>query len=130
MRKQDWPQELAKFTADAMSRPFAWGSHDCAGFAAGWIERSTGERVFLAAYTDALSAQRYIIQRGGMLAAASEVLGPPMAEPMAAGRGDVALVLIDDRECLGVVLGDVVAGPGAEGLRMAPRDQIIAAWEV
>lgn len=130
MRNQNWPQELAKFTAEAMSRPFVWGSWDCGLMAANWIERATGEKVFLAAYTDALSAQRYITQRGGMLAAASEVLGPPMAHPMGAGRGDVALVLIDGRECLGVVLGEQVAGPGAEGLRMAPRNQIIAAWEI
>ncbi len=98
--------------------------------AANWIERATGEKVFLAAYTDALSAARFVDAKGGMQAAATEVLGTPRPYPMGAGRGDVALVLIDGRECLGVVLGEKVAGPGADGLMLVERDQIIAAWEV
>lgn len=130
MRKQDWPQRLSEFAAEAMSRPFEWSRWDCALMAADWIERATGEKVFLAAYTDAMSAARFIASKGGMQAAATEVLGQPMQHPMGAGRGDVALVLIDGRECLGVVLGEMVAGPGVDGLSLAPRDQIIAVWEV
>ncbi len=64
---------------------------------------------------------------GGVVAA---VLGAPLLHPLGAGRGDVALVDVDGRECLGIVLGELVAGPAASGLLMVPRAAIQAAWAV
>ena len=57
-------------------------------------------------------------------------LGEPMPNPMAASRGDVALVQIEERECLTIVLGEFAAGPGKAGLVMVPRDQMTAAWSI
>ncbi len=130
MRHQDWPARLAKLVAAARSRPFEWSTHDCATFARDWIETATGVRVFEVPYTDALSAARFIEAQGGMLAASTAVLGEPMPNPMAASRGDVALVQIEERECLTIVLGEFAAGPGKAGLVMVPRDQMTAAWSI
>ncbi len=130
MRHQDWPARLARFVVQARSRPFEWSTADCATFARDWIETATGVRVFEVPYTDALSAARFIEAQGGMLAASTAVLGEPMPNPMAASRGDVALVQIEERECLTIVLGEFAAGPGKAGLVMVPRDQMTAAWSI
>lgn len=130
VRHPDWPTRLAQFVAAARTQPFAWGAHDCATFAADWIELCTGKRVFDPPYTDAMTAARYIEERGGMLAAVAAALGEPMPNPMAASRGDVALAVIDERECLSVVLGEHVAGPSADGLVMVSRALMRAAWRV
>lgn len=130
MRHQDWPARLARFVAAARARPFDWAVQDCATFARDWIEECTGERVFDPPYTDALSATRFIDSQGGMLAAATAVLGEPMAHAQGARRGDVALVADGDRQVLGIVLGEHVAVTGEHGLRMAPRTAIVAAWSI
>ena len=129
-RHQDWPARLARFVAAARARPFAWGEQDCATFARDWIEECTGERVFDAPYSDATSAARYVVEQGGMLAAVKRVLGEPMPNPAAAGRGDVALVSNAGREVMGVVVGEHVAAPAADGVLMSSRSAMIAAWSV
>lgn len=130
MRRQDWPERLAAFVEANRDRPFAWGTWDCAMCASAWIETLTGAAPFAPTYTDALSAARFVAQQGGMGPAASAVLGAPLLFPMGAQRGDIALVVIDGRECLGVVLGERVAGPGEHGMIQVPRSDIIAAWTV
>lgn len=130
MRYQNWPARLAEFVAAARARPFVWSEHDCAVFARDWIEQATGARVFEVPYTDVHSAARFIAEQGGMLAAATRYLGEPLARPMGAQRGDVALVQDGERLVLGVVLGEFVAVPGESGLQMAPRAAITAAWRV
>ncbi len=130
VRYQDWPSRLSAFVASARVRPFEWSVQDCATFARDWIETATGERVFDPPYTDARSAAQYIEAQGGMRAAASAVLGEPMANPMAAGRGDVALVENAGREILGVVMGEYVAAPGGDRVLMVPRAAIVAAWSI
>ena len=130
MRYQDWPARLARFVAAARARPFEWSVQDCATFARDWIEECTGERVFDPPYSDALTAARYIDAQGGMLAAATAVLAEPMPNPMAARRGDVALVQNAGREVLGVVVGEHVAAPGGDGVLMVPRTAMVAAWSI
>lgn len=130
MRRQDWPERLAEFVEHNRDRPFAWASWDCALFASAWIEQATGTAPFRPTYTDALSAARFVSQQGGMGPAASAVLGAPLLYRMGAQRGDIALVVVDGRECLGVVLGDRVAGPGERGMIQVSRADIIAAWAV
>lgn len=130
MRHQDWPRRLSAYIAAARARPFEWAVQDCATFARDWIDECTGRRVFEPRYFDALTAARYIETQGGMLVAATAVLGEPMPNPMAASRGDVALVQIEERECLTIVLGEFAAGPGKAGLVMVPRDQMTAAWSI
>lgn len=130
MRHQDWPQRLSAFIAAARARPFEWASQDCATFSRDWIEAATGRRVFDAPYSDATSAARYVEEQGGMLAAVKRVLGEPMPNPAAAGRGDVALVSNAGREVMGVVVGEHVAAPAADGVLMSSRSAMIAAWSV
>ncbi len=130
MRPQDWPERLAAFVADNQFRPFAWGTWDCAMCAAAWIETLTGSNPFQAPYSDAIGAARYIDSQGGMENAASAVLGPPRGIAASAQRGDIALVSIGGRDCLGVVVGEYVAGPSDLGLLLAPRADIVVAWAI
>lgn len=130
MRRQDWPEALAAFIAERQGKPFAWGSNDCAHFAADWIKACTGEAVSLPSFTSAASAMRALEQLGGMHAAVSAALGDPLAVPALAQRGDVALLEVDGRDFLGVIESEYVAAPGPEGLRMLPRTAITAAWKV
>lgn len=41
-RCEDWHARLAAYVFDAGRTPFAYGSHDCALFAAGAVEAMTG----------------------------------------------------------------------------------------
>ena len=130
MRCEDWPERLAAFVESNRARPFVWGSWDCAMCAAAWIKEATGQDPFQAPYSDLLGALRYIEEQGGMGPAVAAVLGAPLLHPLGAGRGDVALVDVDGRLCLGIVLGELVAGPAETGLLMVPRAAIQAAWAV
>ena len=121
--------ELKAYLAAARRVPFAWGTHDCYTFARDWIEQRTGKRVEVS-YTDAMSAARFIAEQGGMLNAVTNALGSPLERPQTARRGDVALVVIEERQCLGIVDGEHVFGPGENGLMAVARKQIIAAWRV
>ena len=42
MRTPYWRSALAAYIAETMRKPFAWGLHDCALFAAGAVEAMTG----------------------------------------------------------------------------------------
>lgn len=132
MRHEDWAIRLAAYIAQHYCAPFEWATNDCATFAAGWIERATGEHRFDPLYNDALSAARLVQAEGGMAAAASRLLGlgETLANPQAAQRGDIALVSLDGRETLAVVDVDGAFGPGPAGLMHAPRTAFVAAWTV
>ena len=41
-RSEGWERRLADYIAAAIDRPFAWGSHDCALWAATWVDLATG----------------------------------------------------------------------------------------
>lgn len=42
MRIEGWEGRLARYFNEAANTPFAWGSHDCALFAAEWVRICTG----------------------------------------------------------------------------------------
>lgn len=130
MRVVDWPERLAAFLEARRVTRFEWVRSDCATWAAAWIEECTGRKVFEPPYSDVHGAAHYIAERGGMLAACTEVLGPPISNPASALRGDVALVMIEERQCLGVVAGEYVAGPSSTGMSLASRSAITAAWRI
>ena len=43
-RLPDWPERLAAYLADQRPHRFAWGTHDCARFAAGAVHAITGQQ--------------------------------------------------------------------------------------
>lgn len=67
MRVQGWESLLADHIQEAYGRPFAWGTHDCAVWAARWVRTCTGQD-FVSAweghYTSELGAARLMRKRG------------------------------------------------------------------
>ena len=82
MRLPDWQSRLAAVMREAQARPFAWGSHDCATFAATCVVAVTGvDRIadVRAARQSELQAARLLERLGGLRAAIGERLGAPLA---------------------------------------------------
>lgn len=85
---------LADYLADALHRPFAWGSHDCALWAAAWVRLATGaDHVsdWIGTYSTAAGAFRQMRLRGfdGVEGIAARHL--PEKPVREAGRGDLML---------------------------------------
>lgn len=134
-RFPDWHPRLVAWLTEVARLPFAYGSHDCALFAAGAVAAMTGHD-FAAPWRG-----RYTTLRGGLrvlraagfadhVSLAQSVL-PPRA-PAFAQPGDLAVIgdTPGDR-ALGVVQGPgvyVLSPSGA--LALVPRMQAVAALEV
>lgn len=135
MRPHDWEIRLVRYLADAETRPFAWGHHDCVHFAAGWL-RALGYPDPLepfAPWRSPLGAARAIHAAGGFGPAVSEriaALGCAVIPPLTAQRGDVVLLQIDARrQALGVVFGTHAAAPGPSSLQSFPLlNRAVSAW--
>ena len=114
-----------------MRTPFAWGSNDCVSFACDAAQALTGEdyRARLGVrWRSARSAATALEARGGLKAATDQVLR--RVARAKAHRGDIGLVIIEGRQSLVVIEGELVVGPGAEGLVRLPRAVLQRAWRV
>lgn len=133
-RLQDWPERLAALVEARRTMPFAWGSHDCALFAADAIAAVTGEDPATAfrGYASEEEAEGVLGEIGleGMVAAALAAFGCGACHTGLVQRGDVALAMIGNQPTMAVVLGEVVAAPGPDGLAFRPLDCIQRAWSV
>lgn len=114
-----------------MHAPFAWGSHDCALFAAEVVLAITG--IDLAAeyrgYSTEAGAAKILKRQGGLEGIATRALGESRS-PLLARPGDVGLVMNDGRECLGVCTGATWHVPGTHGLVALPLSDAIKSWRV
>lgn len=130
-----WRIYLDALVCARLHSPFAWGSNDCALFAADAVMATTG--IDLAAdmrgYSTAREALRLMRQRGGLWGIATMTLGQPLS-PTYACTGDVALVAssaASKREALAVcVSADKAVVPGPEGLHAVPMDYARCVWRV
>lgn len=132
MRREDWPERLAGFVDSRRNMDFAYGSNDCALFAADAIREMTGSDPLAdlrGRWTTARGAARLLNKMGGLRAAATSLLGDEIA-PAFAQRGDVVLLPNEGRECLGICTGLVAAAPGATGIVWLPMSAAVAAWRV
>lgn len=134
IRFEDWPSRLLAAVHDAERTPFAWGSHDCALFAANVVQSMTGED-FAAPFRG-----RYSTGTGALLALRSNgaedladyvtrVLGEPIA-PALARRGDVVMFSAAEGDALGVVVGAEAAAAGPQGITWIPMAAWSKAWRV
>lgn len=134
MRLEGWEKRLNDTIESARDKPFVWGTHDCALFAAECVQAVTGRDYaapFFGQYDSVAGASALLDSHGGLegiVAAAGFAEIPPAF----ATRGDLALVENDGRELLGVLelSGRFVAAPGAEGLLLLPLSQARKAWRV
>lgn len=130
--RTDLPEQLHAFIELRRNTPFAWGSHDCALFAADWVESVTGSdpaKGIRGRYQTAIGAGRVMKREGGLEAIADSRLGERVA-PKLAQRGDVVLLDGSHGPTLGVCLGVEAAAPGEGGLMLVPMRKAQAAWRL
>lgn len=128
MRVADWPERLAALLEERRHAPFAYGTQDCATFAAAAVEAVTGERRWEPPYSTEREALR--LMGGDLVGAVGDVLGAAVT-PSRARRGDLVVLLADDgRQVLGVCIGERAAAPALDGLVFPPMSQAVAAWRI
>jgi hypothetical protein len=128
-RLPDWPERLADYLARSRGAVFAWGTNDCARFAAGAVGALTGQQVAMPAWVDKNTSVAVLRACGGIVAAVDAVL-PRLATPLLAWRGDVVLVQTSARRWLAVCDGERAWAPGPAGLVATPMDRAVHAWGV
>jgi len=140
-RREDWPEQLAALVESRLHTPFAWGTNDCAVFAADAVLAITGTDLaadWRGQYASEQAARSMRsasghLASGDIVAAlydmAHRLLGPAVP-PLMARRGDVVLVEHDVGHSLAVCVGSVAAAPGRRGVVMVERDAWRYAWRV
>lgn len=129
MRRDGWEHDLHEVIEGARHRPFRWGSHDCAIWAASVRAALTGtEPAAQGGYRTARGAARAIRRSGAadLCDAVTRELGAPLASPLLARRGDI----VSDGAALGVCLGADAAFLGADGLVFRPMTVCTMAWGI
>lgn len=128
MRYPDWPERLAAYLSARRRMPFAWGTNDCAIFAADCVLDLTGTdpAARWRGYETEEAAREIVDAAGGMRA-----LVALTERPIAfAQRGDVVLAAPDGRETFGVCVGDLYAAPGLTRIVYRSMSEALAAFEV
>jgi hypothetical protein len=142
-RLPDWQTRFAALVAARRAVPFAWGSNDCAAFAADAVAALTGQDVapaelrgeVLGALADSADAAidaraiRLLRRNGGLAVLASAVLGEQRA-PVFATVGDIVLLDNAGREILAVCNGATAFAPGPRGLAVTDMSGAIGCWKV
>lgn len=135
-RDPRWPELLAEMIEQRADAPFRWGRHDCALFACDAVRVIAGvdpAEGLRGAYRTESGADEIIARHGSLEALAAHQFalhGLGDCVPAFAQRGDVALVMQGNMLALGVVVGDSVAVPAAQGLAFLPLAAIQRAWSV
>lgn len=129
-RVADWPERLAELVELRRHTPFAWGSNDCATFAADAVLATTGVEylgVLRGAWRTGQQADAYLQQQHGLAAAVSARLGRPRRNAHQVVRGAVVCAAIP-LPTLGVLLGSTWCAPGQAGLVFRPASEVRLAW--
>lgn len=129
MRPQDWPALLDGYVAQARRMPFAWGTHDCVTFTAGWFKLMTWRDVhapFRGQYDTERAALEIMAANGvrNMADAGQFLFGAPLSAPAFVGRGDIVLA----EGALGICLGGVGSFLGTDGVTFLRRDKFVTGW--
>jgi hypothetical protein len=129
-RIQNWPHALADYLRACQDKPFAWGAHDCAHFAAGAVQAVTGDYPAFPRYKTERAALKLINDKS-LRERAGEVLGPEITV-QEAQRGDVILVIdATTGPSLGVCFGEQSWFLGKPaGTRAVPTVDCWCAWRV
>ena len=116
-RTQDWQIKFEAFIASRRTTPFAWGTNDCAIFAADCILAMTDVdcAAKLRKHRTELQAARVLKRHGGLIAVATAAMGAPVPSAFAQ-VGDMVLAHSGGRELLAVCNGTSALAPSARGL--------------
>ena len=122
-RLPDWRARLGAHIAAHRTRPFGYGAHDCATFAAGAVQAVTGSdpAAGLTGYTTRAGGLRRL-RRHGFDDHVAVVAGRFAESPVAwAQQGDLAVIEAAGGLSLGVVCGAFVLAPTRpSGLAVVP----------
>lgn len=133
MRNDDWEQALADYLAGHREAVFAWGSCDCAMFAAGAVEAMTGidpAAEIRGRYKSQAGAGRAISRAGHADLGAWVSSKFQEVEPVFAHRGDIVMVDGSLGICAGQIAWFVGEEDGAPGLLSRPMQEWERAWRV
>lgn len=135
MRKIDWKPDLIAAIDSARTEVFAWGTMDCATFAADCVQAMTtidpmaGLR---GTYHTALEAKAVVNSAGfadsvEMVASMFDEIEPGMAQ-----TGDIVSVASDDPDwdALGIISGPRIMVMAPDGLGSLPRTDALRAFQV
>lgn len=133
IRRSDWEPRLGGLIAERRAWPFAWGSHDCALWAAAWVEAVTGIDLggpYRGTYDDAAGAAAALRAHGAGTLVRTLDSHFHRVHRASAQRGDLALhqggvggVWVADAYFVGLE-GE------RDGLVRIPRRQWSLAWRV
>lgn len=132
-RHPDWRGRLVAYLGACAGRPFEWGRHDCALFAAGCIEAMTGEdhggafRGRYRSFKGGLKALRKAGHADHVAMVASLLDEVPVAYAQA---GDLAMIETPEGAALGVVQGHRIYVLRPEGLASVDLLRAARAWRV
>lgn len=132
MRKHDWQLCLETFLRERRAMPFAWGTNDCAIFAADCVLAMTGTDVALPElrkHRTELQAARALKKHGGLAGIATAALGDALPAAMA-GIGDVVLSKAGERDMLAICNGTTCLAPGPNGLAHLDMATVSMCWRV
>lgn len=130
VRRHDAYERLAAFIESRRHMPFAWGTNDCAIFAAdGWLAMTDVDlAASLRGYTTEREALVRIQEAGGMRGFTSALIEK---KPGFSSRGDVTLAELEGRETFGLDAGNGHwCAPGAESLLFRPMSEVIAVFGI
>ncbi|WP_309086380.1 DUF6950 family protein [Chelativorans sp.] len=120
-RLPDWRGRLFAYVEEVARKPFTWGHHDCALFAAGAVEAMTGHDIaapFRARYKTLPGGMRLLKRKGSRDHAEYAASIFEEIHPSHAQVGDLAAIDDDGHIALGVVQGAriYVLRPEARGI--------------
>jgi len=133
MRPVGWRGRLADYLAAVRGRPFRYGEHDCALFAAGAVAAMTGDdpAAGLRGKYRTMRAGLSAVQKAGFLdhVDMAKALWPSIPA-IRAQVGDLAVVETDAGGALGVVGGPMIFVLRREGLAQLPLTDAALALRV
>ena len=132
-RLPDWRPRLVAYLTTVAGKPFGYGTHDCALFAAGAVEAMTGND-WAADYRGRYSTLKEglkLLDQGALrdhvalLDARLESIPPAFA-----AVGDIAVIGEDGTRALGIFEGESILVLRETGLGHVPRADAVAAYRV
>jgi hypothetical protein len=138
MRLPDWNERLTALLAEARTKPFKWGVHDCATLAAQAIDAQCGTKVaaelkeVLDASTTEQASKTIIPDAEALAALVSKWLDPTPIPPMLCERGYICLYADDEGKPHGLAIhdGQAIVGPSGTGLRRVALHHLMYGWKV
>lgn len=131
MRYPDWQARLVKTLQAAHKRPFLWGEHDCALFAADCVQAMCGEdyaALYRGTYDSETGAKKALLKNHGSLEKALTACLDEVPVSLAQ-RGDVAIIESEGRKCAGIVWSGGVYAAGVNGLVML-KVKPLSVWRI